>query len=66
MDVGRPEHVGIVVDWDGTKRKLRAWEQGREGRRVKMESFRLGDLRSGEVKIWRVVGRAWVGWEGNN
>lgn len=65
MDVGKPEHVGIVVDWDGTKRKVRALEQGRESRKVKMESFRLGDLRSGEVKIWRVMGRAWVGWEGN-
>ncbi|KAI9655458.1 MAG: hypothetical protein M1831_004875 [Alyxoria varia] len=67
-------HVAIVVEWDGTKKKVRAWEQGREedggrggsgskGAKVKQVSFRLGDLRSGEVKIWRVVGRDWVGWE---
>ena len=62
MDVGKPDHVGIVMDWDGTKKKVRAWEQGREGKKVKLESFKLGDLRSGEVKVWRVVGRSWVGW----
>lgn len=66
MDVGKPEHVGIVIDWDGTKRKVRAWEQGREGKKVKMESFRMNDLRSGEIKIWRVVGRDYVAWEGNS
>lgn len=65
MDVGKPDHVGIVVDWDGTKKKVRVWEQGRDGRKVKVESFRLGDLRSGEVKTWRVVGRDWVKWEGD-
>jgi myosin tail region-interacting protein MTI1 len=63
-EIGKPDHVGIVVDWDGTKQKVRAWEQGREGRRVRMESFKLGDLRSGEVKVWRVMARNWVGWEG--
>ncbi|KAI9799352.1 MAG: hypothetical protein M1833_004051 [Piccolia ochrophora] len=65
-EVGKPEHVGVVVDWDGTKKKVRVWEQGRESKKVKIESFRLGDLRSGEVKIWRVVDRGWVGWEGGN
>ena len=62
-EVGKPDHVGVVVDWDGTKKKIRAWEQGRESRKVKMESFRLGDLRSGECKVWRVMSRNFVGWE---
>lgn len=57
------EHVAVVADWDGTKKKIRAWEQGREKTKVRMESFRLGDLKSGEVRVWRVVGRQWVGWE---
>ncbi|KEQ62335.1 uncharacterized protein M437DRAFT_49149 [Aureobasidium melanogenum CBS 110374] len=61
MDVS--SHVGVVVDWDGTKKKVRAWEQGREKAKTRMESFRLGDLRSGEVRVWRVVGREWVGWD---
>lgn len=65
MDIGMQgrEHVAVVVDWDGTKKKVRAWEQGREKSKVRMESFRLGDLKSGEVRVWRVVGRQWVGWE---
>ena len=62
MEVGKPDHVGIVVDWDGTKKKIRAWEQGRESKKVKIESFKLGDLRSGEVKVWRVMPKSWVGW----
>ncbi|KFA65638.1 hypothetical protein S40285_05336 [Stachybotrys chlorohalonatus IBT 40285] len=61
-EVGKPDHVGIVAEWDGTKKKVRAWEQGRESRKVKQESFKLDDLRSGEVKIWRVMPRSWVGW----
>ena len=65
LDVGMQgrEHVAVVVDWDGTKKKVRALEQGREKAKVRMESFRLGDLKSGEVRVWRVVGRQWVGWE---
>jgi hypothetical protein len=64
MDVGMGStHVAVVVDWDGTKKKVRAWEQGREKQKCRMESFRLGDLRSGEVRVWRVVGREWVGWD---
>ncbi|KAF2774262.1 hypothetical protein EJ03DRAFT_322856 [Teratosphaeria nubilosa] len=57
-------HVGVVEEWDGTRRSVRAWEQGREKKGgVRSEKFRLGDLRSGEVRVWRVVGREWVGWD---
>lgn len=66
VEVGKPDHVGVVAEWDGTKRKVRAWEQGRESKKVKLESFKLDDLRSGEVKIWRVMPRSWVGWHGSN
>lgn len=65
-EVGKPDHVGVVVDWDGTKKKIRAWEQGRESKKVKMESFKLGDLKSGECRVWRVMPRSWVGWDGQN
>ncbi|PWY73685.1 hypothetical protein BO70DRAFT_364596 [Aspergillus heteromorphus CBS 117.55] len=61
-EVGKPDHVGVVVDWDGTKKKIRAWEQGRESKKVKMESFKLNDMRSGECKVWRVMPRSYVGW----
>lgn len=72
IDVGKPEHVSLVMEWDGTKKKIRAWEQGRDvqakgkGDKIKIESYRVGDLRSGEVKVWRVIGRDWVGWEGES
>jgi myosin tail region-interacting protein MTI1 len=66
MEVGKPDHVGVVAEWDGTKKKVRAWEQGRESKKTKLESFKLDDLRSGEVKIWRVMPRSWVGWQGQN
>ncbi|KAF4632275.1 hypothetical protein G7Y89_g5862 [Cudoniella acicularis] len=66
MEVGKPDHVGIVSEWDGTKKKVRAWEQARESKKVKLESFKLDDLRSGEVKIWRIMPRSWVGWQGQN
>jgi len=66
MEVGKPDHVAVVAEWDGTKKKVRAWEQGRESKKVKIESFKLDDLRSGEVKIWRVMPRSWIGWEGGN
>lgn len=61
-EVGKPDHVAIVAEWDGSKKKLRTWEQGRENKKVKQESYKLEDLRSGEVKVWRVVARNWVGW----
>jgi hypothetical protein len=61
-EIGKPDHVAIVAEWDGSKKKLRAWEQGRENKKVKQESYKLDDLRSGEVKVWRVVPRTWVGW----
>ncbi|KAJ4332078.1 assembly of actin patch protein [Didymella glomerata] len=62
VDVGKPDHVGVVVEWDGSKKKVRVWEQGREHKKVKPESFRMGDLRSGEVRVWRVMSKSWVGW----
>ena len=65
-EVGKPDHVAVVIDWDGTKKKVRAWDQGRESKKVKLESFKFGDMKSGEVKVWRVMARSWVGWEGQN
>ena len=69
MEVGKPDHVAVVADWDGTKKKIRVWEQrgkevgGKGATKVKEESYKVADLKSGEVRVWRVMGRAWVGWE---
>jgi len=69
-EIGRPDHVAVVGEWDGRRKKVRGWEQGRDdgkggGKRGKVEAeqWKMEDLRSGEVRIWRVVGRGWVGWE---
>lgn len=73
-EAGRPgqDHVGIVLDWDGTKKKIRVWEQGRDeakggkkggSGKVHEESYKVGDLKSGEVRVYRVMGRSWVGWD---
>jgi len=64
VEMGKTEdHVAVVAEWDGTKKKIHGFEQGRENKKVKLESFRLGDLKSGECKVWRVMPRSWVGWE---
>lgn len=62
VEVGKPDHVGIVQEWDGSKKKVRVWGQWKESKKVKSESFRMEDLRSGEVRVWRVMSRHWVGW----
>lgn len=59
-------HVAVVIDWDGTKKKIRAWEQGNQDKgkktKVRDESYRVADLKSGEVRIWRVMPRSYVNW----
>ena len=61
-----PQHVAVVIDWDGTKKKIRVWEQGHQekGKRAKVrdESYRVLDLKSGEVRIFRVMPRSYVNW----
>lgn len=66
--IGR-EHVGVVIDWDGTKKKIRVWEQGNQEKgkksKIRDESYRVGDLKSGEVRVFRVMPRSWVSWGTN-
>ncbi|KAK9494637.1 hypothetical protein V1508DRAFT_366489 [Lipomyces doorenjongii] len=66
LEVGKPDHCAIVQEWDGTKRKIKVLEQPKEKGRVRAESYRLGDLKSGEVMVFRVVGRDYVGWVGDD
>jgi hypothetical protein len=62
LEVGRPDHVAIVQDWNGSKRKLKVLEQRPDTKRVTPNGYRLGDLRSGEVHVFRPMPRSWVGW----
>jgi len=63
VDVGKPDHCAIVLEWDGTKRKVKVVEQSKDKGRARSESYRLDDLKSGEVRVFRVVGRDYVGWD---
>ncbi|KAK9370091.1 hypothetical protein V1509DRAFT_618500 [Lipomyces kononenkoae] len=65
LEVGKPDHCAIVQEWDGTKKKVKVLEQPNEKGRVRAESYRLGDLKSGEVIVFRVVGRDYIGWVGD-
>ncbi|KTW26210.1 hypothetical protein T552_03101 [Pneumocystis carinii B80] len=60
--VGNPDHAAVIMEWDGTKRKIKVWEQGRISKKVIQSSFRIGDLKSGEICIWRVMSKSWVNW----
>ncbi|KTW29639.1 uncharacterized protein T551_02255 [Pneumocystis jirovecii RU7] len=62
-EVGKPDHVAIIMEWDGTKRKIRVWEQGRNSKKVVQSSFKLSDLKSGEICVWRVMSKSWVNWD---
>ncbi|ODQ63693.1 hypothetical protein NADFUDRAFT_48033 [Nadsonia fulvescens var. elongata DSM 6958] len=56
-------HLGVVYEWDGTKKKVRVIEQSETNGKVKHESYKLGDLKSGEIKVFRAMDRQYVGWE---
>lgn len=46
----------IVSAWDGAKKKLHLVD-------TKKDTVRLGDLRSGSIRIYRALGRDLVGWD---
>ncbi|EMR08150.1 hypothetical protein PNEG_03587 [Pneumocystis murina B123] len=63
ISVGNPDHAAVIMEWDGTKRKIKVWEQGRISKKVIQSSFKIGDLKSGEICIWRVMSKSWVSWD---
>ena len=62
LEVGKPDHVAIIQEWNGSKRKLKVLEQRQDNKRVSSNAYRLGDLRSGEVHVFRPMPRSWVDW----
>lgn len=54
---GARPHVAVVASWDVKKRKLHTIEA--EGQ-VTEEGYRVEDVKSGEVKVFRVVDKAWL------
>ncbi|ANB11514.1 Bbc1p [Sugiyamaella lignohabitans] len=72
VDVGKDDSIssGVIYEWDGTKKKIRVYIQPESSSssktssgKLKQESYRLSDLKSGEVRVYRVVGRNYVDWE---
>ncbi|QSL67203.1 hypothetical protein MERGE_001593 [Pneumocystis wakefieldiae] len=61
--VGNPDHAAVIMEWDGTRRKIKVWEQGRGSKKVIQSSFKINDLKSGEICIWRVMSKSWVNWD---
>ncbi|ODV91040.1 hypothetical protein CANCADRAFT_26198 [Tortispora caseinolytica NRRL Y-17796] len=63
LDLGSPVHTGFVAEWDGSKRKVKVVEQSREKGKVRAESYRIPDMKSGEIEVYRMVDRSYVGWQ---
>lgn len=51
----------VIVEYDNKKEKFRVLESDGSGM-VKKESYKLGDMKSGRVRVYRVVSRDYVGW----
>jgi len=61
-EVGKPDHVAVIQEWNGSKKKLKVLEQRQENRRVSHSSYKIGELKSGEVHVFRPMPRSWVDW----
>ena len=61
-EVGKPDHVAVIQEWNGSKKKLKVLEQRQESRRVSHGSYKIGELKSGEVHVFRPMPRSWVDW----
>lgn len=58
---GSEIYSAVVAEFDPKKEKLRVLESDRSGV-VKKESYKIGDLKSGRVRVFRFVDRSFVGW----
>lgn len=61
-EIGKPDHVAVIQEWNGSKKKLKVLEQRQEIRRVSHSSYKIGELKSGEVHVFRPMPRSWVDW----
>jgi myosin tail region-interacting protein MTI1 len=62
VEVGKPEHVAVVQEWNGSKKKLKVFEQRPEQRRVSHNSYKISELKTGEVHVFRPIPRSWIDW----
>lgn len=53
-------YVSVVSEFDSSKNKIRVIEE-REGK-ITQAAYKIDHMRSGKLKVFRVVGRNYVGW----
>ncbi|GAV53293.1 hypothetical protein ZYGR_0AI05770 [Zygosaccharomyces rouxii] len=53
-------YASVITDFDFTKGKLRVIEE--HSRTVIQSSYKLSDMRSGRLKIFRITGKNYIGW----
>lgn len=58
---GNEVYSAVIAEYDSKKEKLRVLETDRSGV-VKRESYKIGDMKSGRIRVFRFVDRAFVGW----
>lgn len=54
--------AGVVYEWDVSQGQLHVYEQSAGEGVVQAKSYSLGQLECGEMRVFRVVGRDYVGW----
>ncbi|CAR21454.1 Bbc1p [Lachancea thermotolerans CBS 6340] len=52
--------AGVITEYDFSKHKFRVIEE--HNGKIKQSSYRVHDMKSGKLKVYRVVGRSYVGW----
>lgn len=58
---GNQIYSGVVIEVDHKKEKLKVLESDDSGN-VKKDSIKLNDLKSGRLRIFRIVDRQFIGW----
>ncbi|KAL7665360.1 hypothetical protein ABC855_g2615 [[Candida] zeylanoides] len=54
--------AAVVYEYDPKKDKFKVLQSDESSGVVHKESYKMGDMRSGQVRVFRVVGRSYVGW----
>ncbi|ODV77504.1 uncharacterized protein CANTADRAFT_55620, partial [Suhomyces tanzawaensis NRRL Y-17324] len=54
-------YTSIIYEFDPKKEKFKVIELDSAGH-VKKESYKIGDLKSGRIRVFRVVGKGYVDW----
>jgi hypothetical protein len=53
--------MAIIYDYDDKKEKFKVIERESNGQ-IKKGSYKIGDFKSGKIRVFRVIGKDYVGW----